>query len=781
MSRFLLGFFCTIFTLQVWAGGILKGRITDIEGKPLPGTSILIKKNNTGAVADSTGQFVISGIAAGNYLVQVSHVGYISIERNIVIKEGEITLQDFLLEHTYILTSEVVVTATRSERQITQVPGRVDVINNKTVEAIPILNADDLMQAVPGVQVSRGYGIFSNKAIVTMRGLGGKEQSRVLVLVDGIPLNKTDGGSVNWNLINTANIDRIEVAKGPGSSLYGSDAMGGIIQILTKRPDKKISGSVTVRGGSYLTLGGNLWLGGKSNICKKNADSYLYWTFNGFGNHSNGYYTEPSDSVREADSTIVPTYLKEYGGGAKLGYVFNANHSLEAEVNYYDDWRGSGTKAFEPTGGFTRHNTLQTRGRYRGQIGKFQINANIFLQRENYHAMNESFKDYMYKLYDVSSVRTDLGLILHVTQPLFKNNILTEGIDLHQGAVDAADVYYTSTDKVNNAGKMNFYAVFLQDEYSFLKDKLSLVAGIRYDYSQFYDGAFTIEQPTAATSYVSPFVDENISDASWQAISPKVSLQYRPLNNFRTYLAWAKGFRPPILDDMCRSGKIRGGFKIANPSLKPETINNFEWGFDLSFLDKIFIEGSAYYSLGKDFMYYVSTGDSVDLGYYPLTPVYIRKNISQVEIYGAEFGLNYFITPQMNIYINYAYTHSQIMKYEVQDTAVDVDITSKFLADVPKHFASAGFAWRNRILNFCVTGRYTGKMFINDKNEFDATYLMSDTYPDYFTMDVKIWKLLFHHLNLALDVQNVFNYKVYDSKNQVSPGRMIFGEISYKF
>jgi outer membrane receptor protein involved in Fe transport len=180
-------------------------------------------------------------------------------------------------------------------------------------------------------------------------------------------------------------------------------------------------------------------------------------------------------------------------------------------------------------------------------------------------------------------------------------------------------------------------------------------------------------------------------------------------------------------------------------------------------------------------MYYVSTGDSVDLGYTPLTPVYMRKNISAVEIAGAEFGVTYKMNPHINLFANYAYNYAVIKNFIVVNPALDIDLSGKHLADVPKHLASAGFTWLNPYINATITGSYTGKMYINDKNEFDNTYLMSNQYPSYFVADFKLWKTLFKHLELSVEMKNIFNYIYHDSKDQVSPGRLVFGEISYKF
>lgn len=118
------------------------------------------------------------------------------------------------------------------------VPLRTDVLNKTKVDNIPSLSADDFLRSVPGLLISRGASIFSSST-VSLRGMG-NEAGCTLVMVDGVPVNKSDGGSVNWNAIDNKQVQQVEVTKGPGSSIHGGNAMGGVINLRTAAPQKPL-------------------------------------------------------------------------------------------------------------------------------------------------------------------------------------------------------------------------------------------------------------------------------------------------------------------------------------------------------------------------------------------------------------------------------------------------------------------------------------------------------------------------------------------------------------
>ena len=761
-----------------FASAGIRGVVVDAAtGLPLHGANVIIKRTSLGCATAADGSFQIAGIPEGRVLLMVSFLGYYTWEKTLELKADEVKELRVELLAGVIETSEVVITATKTESRIIDIPTRVSVIRPAQIDQTAMITLDDLMKNVAGVDVNRSFGLLSNKASVTLRGLGGKEQSRTLVLLNGIPLNKTDGGSVNWNMFNTDLVERIEISKGPGSSIYGGNAMGGVINVITRQPDKPLMARVSLRGGNFGTFGANLWLAGKI-VCKKNKDRSFFWDIAGFGNISRGYYSEPSDSIIQADSTIARVYMKEISGALNVGYNFSRFASLTLGGEYYNDMRGSGVKVYEKNGGYTGHETWRANMNFCYAKNILDIKATFFFQDEYYRAVNESYKDLTYKLYDVFSNRRDFGMLVHLSQKPGKHQVISQGADFRQGSVNASDIYYTSTDKVNNAGKMNFYGAYIQDEISFHHNHFKIVAALRFDYARFFRGVFDVEDPTATTVFVQNYQNRNLPSEGWAALSPKLAFQYSFLKYYRTYLSYARGFRPSILDDMCRSGKIRGGFKIANPDLRPETLDNFEWGMDMAFFGKLFIDVSVFYSLGHDFMYYVSTGDSVDMGYTPLSPVFIRKNVSEARIYGAEAEVNCQILSGLNVYANYAYNVSEIVKYDAGNSPAD--LTGKYFTDVPRHLVSAGISYKNRIVNASLSYQYNGKMYINDLNSKDEV-IGSDQYPGYNTVDLKVWKSFLKYFTLSVTVQNLFNEIHFDTKNQMSQGRFIFGELTFKF
>lgn len=764
--------FIISFAFNMFSQVTIKGTLLDADtGKAISFANITLNQEK-GTVSDENGRFIFENLQPGNYLVQITFVGYKTLIQKVSLKDKEIIVLQLNLKPFNYTAEEVVITATKTENYIQDIPTRINLITPRQIEALPALSADELLSAVPGINLNRSFGIFSHTTAVTMRGLNGQEQGRVLVMLDGIPTNKSDGGSVNWNMFNSDQIERIEVVKGPGSSLYGGNAMGGAINIISKKPTQLIEGKVSANYGTYNTMHGQMNLSGRLNPESKKG---FYWSLNSFYRQSDGYMTA-SEADQLANPYLVKSDLKEWAAAAKLGYDLNPNSSFELDLLYYDDDRATGEQVFQPEGNNREHDTYHVRAKYFGEYNKLKWNVNLFYLNEDYKRISEYYKD-DYTFYKVLSERKDLGFLSSFSYALEKQTI-TAGIDLKQGSVDAKDVYYTSTDIVYNRGKMNILGLFIQDEIKLLDNKLKIIAGLRFDYANFFDGGFEIENPTGETTFMLTYNDDNLGEDEWSAFSPKLSAQYDFTKDFRIYASYAKGFRPAVLDDMCRSGRIKGGFKVADPGLQPEYLNNFEIGADARFFDKLRTSVSMFYSMGKDFMYYVNTGDSLDLGF-GLRPIIKASNISEVEIYGIELEANYVLFENIILNANYAYSHSQIQEFTPLNVNDPVDLTGKYLSDVPAHNGSFSVNWRNKIVNTGITARYKGERWINDVNQVDEI-ILDDKYPAYTTIDLKFSKSI-KMIFTSLGIQNIFDTKFYDSKGAVCPGRFITFELGIKF
>jgi iron complex outermembrane recepter protein len=663
-----------------------------------------------------------------------------------------------------IILDEFVITATRTLRNITDIPAQVDVITSDEIDNLPVLNIDDVLKLSTNVSVNRSWGIFSKNAAVTMRGL--ESSARTLILVDDVPKNKIAGGSVNWHNINPDIVDRIEIIKGPASALYGNNAMGGVINIITKRPTEKFSGSLKSYYGTYNTFGNSINLMG-SNIKEHKG---FYWNLNGFYRQGDGYIFEPPEFLDETD---VMTYLSEYGGGSKLGYQFNENNYIELVYDFYDETRGSGRKVHEEDGSYESYLTNQLRLKYAGKIKQADFKVVAYFTREDYNAQKESLNDYdEYRLYDSETDKTDKGLWFIYSTKIKKTNLVTIGAEVKMGDVVGNEIYRTSPDLINFNSKMNIYGLFIQDEANFLKEKLKLIAGIRCDVASFYDGFQSVIEPTKTTGFTESF-SENLPKDEWIAFSPKLSLQYSLSKNAKVYISYGVGFKPPKLKDLSQTGKIRKGFRIANPNLKPETLTNYEIGYSQSLCDKIKFNTAIYYSMGNDFQTLVGNGDSIDTGGSDLKPILQTENIAQVRIIGTEFSVQYFMSKNLWFHIGYSYNDSKIIDCGVSSVNPDLDLSGKYMIEVSPHLFFATVNWKNKYFNTNISCNFVDEQWYDDEN----TILIED----YFLANIKLSKTFKEKYNVFVDIQNVLDNEFVDRKGRLSPGRMIMGGFKYSF
>ncbi|SHK92902.1 TonB-dependent receptor [Rhodothermus profundi] len=224
----------------------LEGTVRDIYGTPLIGVNVILTGTLYGDATDATGHYLIAGIPAGTYTVRASAVGYVPAEQTITLAPGEHRRLDFALIPTVIEAPEVVVTAARRAQLLDHVPVSLSVLPLRDVTARGIFTLDDALRYIPGVQMSGNQ--------VNIRGSSGftyNAGSRVLLLIDGFPMLSPDADGVPFELLPIAQIDRIEVLKGPGSALYGSGALGGVIQVLTRDFPEQPETEVRLSGGAY--------------------------------------------------------------------------------------------------------------------------------------------------------------------------------------------------------------------------------------------------------------------------------------------------------------------------------------------------------------------------------------------------------------------------------------------------------------------------------------------------------------------------------------------------
>jgi iron complex outermembrane receptor protein len=582
--------------------------------------------------------------------------------------------------------------------------------------------------------------------MLTLRGLSGDEQGRTLVLMNGVPINTSDEGGVNWNRINHNDIERIEVFKGPGSSLYGNNAMGGVINIITRTPSQpqEIYGAVTY--GTFNTMRQDL------SIRVRNEKGY-YGSVSQYFLKSDGYINVPEE---DRGPYNIARFLEEMSVSARAGFDGKQWFKWELQYDVFRDKRGEGDKIISPLGNYRSFNTNLFRGKLGGANDVFSYDINSFYQLENYYDINERMRGDNYSRYDVNSYRTDMGLLAGASYKLTENHIISAGFELKQGGIKGGDYYQTAPfDTIYNAGTIQTTALYIQDELNILANRISLVAGLRYDLVAFGGGDFYTTDPWKAT----PELNDNV----WSEISPRVGARFNFIEQVSAYLSYSHGFRASILDDLTRTGWMWVGPKYANPELGPESMDNYELGVDIFPFKELKISASAYYAPGKDFLYYVATSDSL-FG----RAIHIRENVTDVTVGGMETELEYQLSTKLRMNAGYTYASSKINAFEKRP-----ELEGKSFKYAPRHTASASVFHRNRFFDIGLTSLYKGKQFSNDAN--------TATIDPYITFDMHISKKFFDIIDLSVDIHDVLDNQHMETSDYLSPGRIINTRITIKF
>lgn len=721
----------------------IHGRVSDrFTGKSLAGAHIIVAKADAAAVTGENGNYSLHIERSENARIEVSYLGYESAVKQITVSGDQSLELDFALTPTIYNSDEVVITASRSTDEIKKIPARITVISRKEIEASPYNKIEDVLKYAAGINVMSPGGMYSMRPVVTLRGLGGDEQGRTLILVDGVPVNKGDTGGVNWARLNPDDIERIEVFHGPGSGIYGNGAMGGVINIITRKPTKPLEGGARISYGTYNTLLTSANIGGYSS-------NGLYFRFSGMYNTSDGYNDMPAEFREDPDYT-VPRFLDEFNFSTKAGWNINPLLNVEVEYDLFRTKKGEGEKIEAPDGEYRHFNTDFLSTHLSGANGNFSYHVNVFYQYEYYFKLDERMQNGAYSRFDVKSDRIDKGMTANFTNRFSASNKLIYGAEARYGSVDGGDYYVTSPDSVVNKGKLDIYALFVQDDQKFLDSKLTLTLGLRYDYAKFHDGDY-VTTDGSWTGILPP-----LENHSWDAVSPRAGLSYQLNKNNRLYLSWSRGFRASILDDLCRSGWMWVGPKIANPELGPETIDNFEIGGDFSLSDKITMAPSVFYAQGKDFLYYVATGDSL----WGKRPVYQRQNITEVNIFGIELQTMFRASDQIRLFANYIFNSSKIGAFDKNP-----DLEGKILKYTPEHQAKAGILWDLPWISLSLATVYKSRQYTADDN---SAYL-----DPFITFDAKISKTFRERFSAFAEVLDIGDNQHNDSEYYLSPGRRI--------
>ena len=486
----------------------ISGTVKSNRDKVLSGANIVIKNTNAGAASDQEGRYAIHGLKDGNYEIRVSYFGFETVERPVKLCGEDVSL-DFVLQETSIDLNAVVVTGTRTEKSLKNTPVLTQSINIRE-----LLNKDatDITQAlesvVPGIE-------FSNTASGKSVSLQGLDPQYMLFLVDGERLAGDTYGDIDYSRINMAAIERIEVVKGAASTLYGSNALGGVINIITKTPSRKLDLFASSRFSKFNTRNYQLSAGSKAGKFSTQT-SVVFDKTDGYDLlEGNSYRTQERE-----DALVINEILK---------YSHSRNFLVEARLSVLNKNRDNTSEEL-----YDRRNRDLTYGMKASWFINPENTVTLSWNSDNYELLNKVSEDEQESDYD--NLYNNARLLGNFN--LTKWSILTAGAEYICEKLDAP------RNNIEDQSHID-YIVYAQEDIR-LGEKLNVLGGFRA---------------------------HNNSQYGWH-YTPQVSALYK-MGHLALRSNFGMGYKTPSLKEKYMSFQIPAPgppmFLVGYEGLKPET------------------------------------------------------------------------------------------------------------------------------------------------------------------------------------------------------------------
>ena len=606
------------------AGGSVAGRVTaGGEGGALAGVNVRLEGTVRGTTTGVRGEYRIPGIPAGRATLLFSLVGYLrEVRTGVTVEEGKETVLDVALTASAIQSEQVVVTAGKREQSLQDVPVSISVLDASEISQRNSTSLEDALRYIPGVNMTGTQ--------VNIRGSSGYSLgagSRVLMLLDGIPFLAGDTGELNFESIPMGQVDRIEVVKGASSALYGSNALGGVVNIITRPIPETPETIVRTYGGLYNKPTYDLWKwSDKSRYF--NGQSFSHMRRVGDLGVSVFFSRQIDDGYRENDYRRRFNFLmkmrEDFSSTGSVTLTFGLAYQFMGQFLY---WRNVDSALITPL----RHpsdNIKSTRYFLSGQYNTALSDQLLFTVKAMWYHNDWGFQqsgdpERTESLSDGARLEALSTLLLGGSQTL------TCGVD---GNIDIIGGGMFGDRQIGGL------ALFAQDEAKLL-DVLTLTLGARFDLQSV-----------------------GLNGEGGQ-INPKVALLYRPIAGTALRASFGEGFRVPSLPEAFVEAGSTGLLAVPNKDLKPERSKSYEAGLSQSLGDIGSIDFAAFRS---------DIDNLIEPGLFAVGPdLQVQwRNVTKARVQGFETSCQArFFSGGLVCDFGYTYvypedlTHNDILKY----------------------------------------------------------------------------------------------------------------------
>jgi hemoglobin/transferrin/lactoferrin receptor protein len=683
--------------------------------------------------------------------------------------DTEQTVQDESGTQRRVFKDRIVVTASRQEEESANTPAPITVMNRQYIEQAQPEKMADLFKQIPGVEVE-GEGPF--RGLPVIRGFS---SNRVLILVDGQRLNNaresTTFAGIQPGLVNLAEVEKIEVLRGPASVQYGSDAIGGVINIITRSPDL---------GAEDFTISGDVSYEYGTSSDSQNARAFISGSGSGWGftlggvfQEANNYTAASGASEDDRFSSKVNENDEVYNSGMEqtaidgsLRFATGQNgvFRVNAEVVRTKD---IGFPGFDPASGidfsfphFDR-DKIGLAWNSGPMWGLDDLGFNTYYQTVDKRSIrNIDALPFFGSFSDTTSKIDSIGFNAQGIANVGINH-LTFGLDFYQDKLDDTAVSQSCTipfapcNEPSNEvavpdSKQTGLGIYLQDQIS-LSDSFTLHAGLRGD-------TFDFESEDDPDYIGDPF------DVTDDAVSGNLGLTYAVTDNVNLNAVVGRGFRSPNLQERSFIGLASTGdtFIIQNANLSSERSLNYELGFKARY-DRYFGGLTMFYNDVKDFITFnFLDPDFPDCPDDPRLDCGQFENIAEATIWGIELELETIFATWWTLFTNASYTEG------------DNDITNEPLSLIPPLKAVVGLRFQQP--------RWWVEGSVRAVDRQDRVPAEVDESPGYAVYDLRAGYDFDFGLGLIASVENISDKLYAETFNQdPEPGRNLRISARYRF
>ncbi|MCB1060132.1 MAG: TonB-dependent receptor [Calditrichaeota bacterium] len=711
---------------------LLRGTISDLQtGEGLLGVNIQLVGTLRGTSTSEDGKFTLHLPNGGEWTLRVSSIGYRTTEHKFTIGENDTLTQNIQLDPDLLQADEVVITAQARETTARLSTTKVEVVRSTEVQNRAPSSLDRVLDAVPGVDVHRtGGAIVSN---VSIRGssdkLGGGVGNRTLLLVDGRPAVISDTDGASWQLYPEDVIERVEVVKGAYSALYGSNAMGGVVNMITHSPTHREY--TRIRAGYGIYQKPPAWARYTERMTTRSDLSF---------SHSNsvgrlGYFT--NFTRRNSEGWRQSSASENLTAFTKLVYDYTPERSLTLS-NIFLDGENEYPHPWESVAEPLRVRDIYTNDLQRKQtFSSDLVYRRIESPRSNYTLRFFYNRDLTRSLFNPSSepregdtpidfqtrsLSQKLGILEKSTKIAPGGHTLVFGFDATWDFVKGVpeDYLYGRQQAVSLAG-------FGQDDWTVHKS-VHLTAGARYDYRHLVSGKST------------------------QQVSPKAGISYEARKNVVLRGSVGHAFRNPSIAEMFLKKVGTQDYEfVPNPDLDPETVDFGEVGVNCRINDHVVMDAAGFhYDYNDIIRWQVLAGGR-----------FKTENLAEAQIDGGEFSIRSAWPRNVNTVFAATYLHTDINNEGP-------------LTYVPewRFFVGAEYTYRRTTYGFEM--RHVAKT--------DTVVFYQNDAPDAFTvMNARIAFQFRQSTRLSLHVENLTNVQYEEMERYRMPPRTYRVELLYDF